>query len=392
MLSDAPTLDPPPAPADFRSLCPLSLPIVAGNSADVLCDGAEVIPAMLGALGAARGSVGVEMYRFAADGVGRRFARALAAAARRGVRVRVLVDSAGCRDTPRTFFGWMRSHGVDVRSVNPLRHFLRRGFSRGWRDHRKLLVVDHEVAFVGGVNLCREGADLREGGCGWRDVAVRVRGPVVTELSRAFERSWAREARTRRGAPEAVPPARPAGEVAALVLESGPAGRGPFGAALRHAIRRARRSVWIASPYFLPPRSVRRELGRAARRGVDVRVLVPARSDCPVVLWAGQRAYASLLRAGIRLFEWTASMMHAKVAVVDGLWSTTGSHNLDPLSFFRNRELSVTLLGREAGERFERMLERDFSRSRELEGRSWGLRGALRRLTERLCAGFRPLL
>jgi cardiolipin synthase len=368
------------------------LPIVAGNAADVLSDGAEVIPAMIEAVDQASRSVAVEMYCFASDVVGRRFARALAAAARRGARVRVLVDSAGCRHTPRTFFGWMRSHGVDVRSVNPLRHFVRRGFSTGWRDHRKLLAVDHEVAFVGGVNLCREAADAREGGYGWRDVAVRLRGPIVAELSRAFERSWAREARTRRGAPEPVPPGVPAGGVAALVLESGPAGRGPFGSALRHAIRRAGRNVWIASPYFLPPRSVRRELARAARRGVDVRILVPARSDCPVVLWAGQRAYASLLRAGIRLFEWTASMMHAKVAVVDGLWSTTGSHNLDPLSFFRNRELSVTLLGREVGERFERMLERDFERSKELDSRSWGLRGALRRLTERVCAGLRPLL
>jgi cardiolipin synthase len=346
---------------------------------------------MFEALEGASSAVSIEMYRFASDGVGNRFARALAEAVRRGVQVRVLVDSAGSRDTPRTFFGWMRSRGIEVRGVNPLRHFLRRGLTTGWRDHRKMVLVDQHTAFVGGVNLCREGADLREGGCGWRDAAVRLRGPLVGVLSDSFERSWQTEARflPRLASPAATP--APAGSVPAFVLESPPAGGRRFGSALRHAIRRARAKVWIASPYFLPPRSLRRELGRAARRGVDVRVLVPARSDCPFVLWASQRSYASLLRAGIRLFEWTASMMHAKVALVDGLWSTTGSHNLDPLSFFRNRELSVTLLGRPAGEPFEQMLESDFSRSRELEGRAWRLRGAIRRVAERACSGFRSL-
>ncbi len=381
---------PDPAP-EYGYLCPASLRPVEGNAADLLRDGMEVFPRMLEALDGAASSISIEMYRFASDGIGSRFARSLAEAVRRGAQVRVLVDAAGCRDTPRTFFGWMRSRGIEVRGVNPLRHFLRRGLATGWRDHRKMVLVDRRIAFVGGVNVCRDGADLREGGCGWRDAAVRLRGPLVAQLSDSFERSWQAEARVR---PRIAPPceaAAPAGSVAAFVLESPPAGGRRFGSALRHAIRRARGKVWIASPYFLPPRSLRRELRRAVRRGVDVRVLVPARSDCPFVLWASQRSYASLLRAGIRLFEWTASMMHAKVALVDGLWSTTGSHNLDPLSFFRNRELSVTLLGRPAGEPFERMLEADFSRSRELEGRAWRLRGALRRVAERACAGFRSM-
>jgi cardiolipin synthase len=214
---------------------------------------------------------------------------------------------------------------------------------------------------------------------------------VVADLALSFERAWAEHGGfLRRPVPPILVPA-PEGTVPISILESRSAGGGPFARALRCAIRRARGRVWLASPYFLPPRSVRRELRRAARRGVDVRILLPARSDCPFVLRASQRSYASLLSAGIRLFEWTASMMHAKLAVVDGLWSMTGSHNLDPLSFFRNRELSVTLLGRDVGEGFEGMLERDFACSREVERRAWRLRGSLRRWTERVCAGFRSL-
>jgi cardiolipin synthase len=365
---------------------------VPGNSAELLCDGDGVLPRMLQAIESARSFLAIEMYRFVSDAVGNRFARALGDASRRGIEVRVLVDSAGCRDTPRSFFGWMRSHGIEVRGVNPLRRFLRRSAASGWRDHRKLLISDGEAAFVGGLNLCRDAAPRNEGGGGWHDAAVRLRGPVVAGVLRSFDHAWSLESRIRRTPrrPIAIPDR--AGETPALILESQALGPGPFGRALRFAIRRAERRVWIATPYFLPPRSLRRELAMAARRGVDVRILVPGRSDCPFVLWASQRSYASLLRSGIRIFEWGPSMMHAKVAVVDGLWSTIGSYNLDPLSFFRNRELNVALLGAGTGGCFERMLERDFSRSTELEAGRWGLRSALRRVAERVCAGFRSML
>lgn len=365
---------------------------VAGNSVELLCDGEGVLPRMLGAIDGARSQLAIEMYRFAADAVGSRFARALAEAARRGVQVRVLVDAAGSRDAPRGFFGWMRSRGIEVRGVNPLRRFFRRSPASGWRDHRKLLLADGETAFVGGLNLCREAAARSQGGGGWHDAAVRLQGPLLGGLARSFEQAWSLESRFRcpPWRPFAIPPR--AGPTSALLLESHAAGGGPFGRALRFAIRRSERSVWIANPYFLPPRSLRRELAHAARRGVDVRILVPARSDCPIVLWASQRSYAGFLRSGIRLFEWTPSMMHAKVAVVDGLWSTIGSYNLDPLSFFRNRELNVALLGPEAARQVEGMLSRDFARSVELEGGRWGLRGKLRRLAERVSASFRSML
>jgi cardiolipin synthase len=370
--------------------------LIAGNDARLMVDGGEVLGGMLDDIRQARRSVDVEMYCFADDFVGCRFARALADRAEQGVEVRVLVDAAGCRRTPRSFFGWMRERGIRVRVGNPLRKFFLQGSLFRWRDHRKLVVVDETSAYVGGLNLSRDYAPASEGGCGWRDAAVRLTGPVVGVLRDAFERQWKDEtafgsrAVCRTSCP--VEPPAPTGSVSALVLESRPLGPGPFASVFRRAVERARERIWIANPYFLPPRSLRRALRRAARRGVDVRVLVPRWSDSAVVLRASQRAYAYFFRSGIRLFEWPGSMMHLKAAVIDGEWSTIGSYNIDPLSLLVNRELNVVLLGRESGRSFDAMFESDFARAEELNSVGWGTRGLLRRLAEQLCAAFRVFL
>lgn len=375
-------------------LCLPGQTLIAGNAAELLHDGDQVLPRMLEAIRGARLSVVVEMYCFSDDFVGRRFARALAERAQQGVPVRVLVDAAGSGRTPRSFFGWMRKRGVRVEGVNPIRRFFLQGSPFRWRDHRKIVVIDGRSAFVGGLNLTKEYASRRDGGGGWRDSAVRVSGPVVAVLSASFEKLWREE--TRFGRPRAaspepeIPPA--AGETRALVLESRALGPGPFAPAFRHAVDRARERIWIANPYFLPPRSFRRALRRAARRGVDVRVLVPRRSDSAFVLRASQRRYSYYLRSGIRIFEWPGPMLHLKAAVVDGAWSTIGSYNIDPLSLLHNRELNLVLLGRETGRRFESMFREDFAAAEELEERRWTARGALRRLSEALCASFRVFL
>ena len=370
--------------------------VISGNDVDLLCDGPAVLPRMLEDIRTARRSVDIEMYCFADDFVGCRFARALAERAEQGVDVRVLVDAAGCRHTPRSFFGWMRERGIHVRGVNPLRRFLLQGSLFRWRDHRKLVVIDGSAAFVGGLNLSRDYAAVSDGGCGWRDAAIRLTGPVVAALHASFEHQWkdvtavgSRAAALRAGPVE--PPA-PTGDVPAMVLESRPIGPGPFASVFRKAVERAQERVWIANPYFLPPRSLRRALRRAARRGADVRVLVPRWSDSAFVLRASQRAYAYFLRSGIRLFEWPGAMMHLKAAVIDGAWSTIGSYNIDPLSLLVNRELNVVLLDPAVGRRFEAMFESDFARSEELDPVGWSARGPLRRLAEQLCSSFRVFL
>jgi cardiolipin synthase A/B len=379
----------PPSPEAFP-FAPPGQTIIPGNDVELLRNGDEVLPGMIEAIRSATRTIDVEMYCFADDFVGCRFARALAERSARGVAVRVLVDAAGCRRTPRSFFGWMRERGIRVHGVNPVRKFFLHGGLFRWRDHRKLLVVDGASAFIGGVNLSRDYASAKEGGGGWLDTAIRLTGPVVAALSESFERVWRNE--TRAGHAPARTEAPATGTVPAIVLESRPIGPGPFMPAFRLAVDAARRRIWIANPYFLPPRSFRRSLRRAAGRGVDVRILVPQRSDSSFVLRASQRSYSYYLRSGIRIFEWPGPMMHSKAAVVDGLWSTIGSYNIDPLSLLVNRELNVVLLGREPGGRFEAMFERDFAGSRELDAEGWKSRGPLRRLQEQLCSGFRVFL
>jgi len=374
--------------------------VIPGNGVQLLVDGPEVLPRMLDDIRLACRSVDIEMYCFADDFVGCRFARALAERAEQGVEVRVLVDAAGCRRTPRSFFGWMRERGIRVRGVNPIRKFLLYGSLFRWRDHRKLVVVDGASAFVGGLNLSRDYAGVVDGGCGWRDAAIRLTGPVVPALRESFDRHWKEDSAVgSRPAPVLpggragpVEPPAPAGDVPALVLESRPLGPGPFASVFRRAVERARERIWIANPYFLPPRSLRRALRRAARRGVDVRVLVPRWSDSAFVLRASQRAYAYFFRSGIRLFEWPGAMMHLKAAVIDGEWSTIGSYNIDPLSLLVNRELNIVLLGRSTGGRFESMFVNDFARAEELDSAGWRSRGLWRRLAEQLCAAFRVFL
>jgi cardiolipin synthase A/B len=369
--------------------------LVPGHEVRLLPDGALAFPRMIEAIRGATRFVLVEMYCFAADVVGRRFARELVARAAAGVDVRVMYDSAGCRATPRGFFGWMRQRGVRVLEVNPLRRFLT-GLPLRWRDHRKLLVIDGVAAFVGGLNLSRHYAPPEQGGLGWRDTAIEIRGPAVPELTAGALDLWSREGGLPGRDSSLLRPA-PAGDaspgVHALVLGSpGVGARWLFARHFRHLIHRARRRIWIANPYFLPPASIRRALRRAAARGVDVRLLVPRHSDVPPALYASQHYYARYLRWGLRLFEWTGAMMHGKVSVIDGLWGTIGSANLDPLSLRQNFEVTVLLQCPELGLHLETMFERDFAIATEVRPERWNRRSRLRRTLEGFCSLFRLLL
>lgn len=377
---------------DDARLCLRPDAMVPGHRLELLRDGREAYPRMLAAIRRAEKFVLLETYTFAEDATGRLFAKTLQERAAAGVDVRVLYDAVGSRSASREFFGWMRTHGIHVVEFHPLSRFFR-GLRHRRRDHRKLLVVDGRTAFVGGLNISREYAPLREGGQGWRDTQVEIEGPAVAALTEMFHELWRLERRGRRLAPPQFEPPGARGEGAHVrVLSSHKfRKRWVISRHYRYALHNARERIWIANAYFLPSASFRRVLRKAARRGVDVRLIVPFRSDVPPALYATQRLFTRLLKWGIRIYSWYGPMMHAKTAVVDGRWSTVGSYNIDHLSLRNNYELTAIAVGGEFGRQMEGMFRKDFENCREITREEWKRRGWIRRLLEDFFYTFRTL-
>ena len=319
---------------------------LAGNRLRLLESGGEYFPALIAAIDAARHEVHLEAYIFADDGTGRRVAAALAGAARRGVAVRVLVDGFGARDFAAGLGVTLAAAGVEVMTYRPeigqtrfRRHRLR-------RLHRKLSVIDGNTAFVGGINVLDDFDDGKSASARF-DYAVRIEGPLVARIHATMRHVWrlVRWARLgRRPPPPAALPATPAtrGTIeAALLIRDNLGHRRDIENAYLEAIRSARSEIVISNAYFLPGRAFRNELLAAARRGVSVRLLLQGRVEHVLQHYATQSLYDRMLSAGVRVFEYEKAFLHAKVAVVDGLWATVGSSNIDPFSLLLAREANV---------------------------------------------------
>lgn len=347
---------------------------VPGNHVRLLKDGREAFPAMLEAIAQARRQILLEMYWFGSDRVGRRFADALIEARRRGVEVGVIYDSVGSITADPAMFRELEQQGVALLEYHPVAPWRRRfqlSFTRlSRRDHRKILVVDGNVGFTGGINLADQWAPLEEEGGEWRDDMMRIEGPAVEGLSRCFHRVWRRH---RLPPLERIHAARPADAGGGKLLPVRILGERYF--RHRHEIARdyasrlyaAKERAYIANSYFVPDASTRRALVRAARRGVDVRVLVPAHSDVEAVKFAGRAQYAKLLAAGVRIYEWQDGMFHAKTAVIDSRWCTTGTFNFDYMSLRQNLEVNASVLDAELAAQVERAFREDLLRAREIE-------------------------
>jgi cardiolipin synthase len=311
----------------------------------VLREGAETFPAMLEAIAAAKRSIELEVYIIAADRTGESFKQALLARALAGVTVRVMYDAVGSFGLADAWFAELRAARVQVIDFNPIAPWRRR-FRLSHRNHRKILVVDDEVAFTGGLNIADDYAPTGGGGKGWHDMHCRVRGPAVLDLSRLFRRTWIAAG----GAVYPVPlrasdaPPGPGTSYARVIENSKLRQRGAFRRAYLHVIRRATETVLIENAYFLPERSVRRQLARAVRRGVKVQIIVPGHSDVRMVEYAGDYVLRRLAKRGVEILRWQGSMMHAKTCVVDGMWSTIGSYNFDAQSRLNNLEVTVEIL------------------------------------------------
>jgi phosphatidylserine/phosphatidylglycerophosphate/cardiolipin synthase-like enzyme len=354
-----------------------------GNSFELLDGGGVFFPAMLAAIEAARESVLLEMYLVESGHIVTRFIAALAAAVRRGARVCVVFDAFGSLGLSRADRRRLIEAGVELRFFNPLD--LRKRLGNLMRDHRKLLVTDGRSAFVGGTGLTDEFVPGTSHGA-WRELMVRIEGPVVADWQRAFARIWRRTgAQLDLPIPAADP--LPAGAAGRLSLSEARQ-RSVLANGVLRRIDSSRERAWIMSAYFVPARRVRAALGRAARRGVDVCLLLPgARTDHPWVRQASRRFYARMLRGGVRIYEYQPHMLHAKVILCDD-WVSIGSSNLDRWSLRWNLEANQEVADPRFADTVAALFERDFAISRRISRRQWRERAWLDRLRENIAGAI----
>lgn len=352
------------------------------SSLRLVADGAAAFAEMFAAIDRARASVFLEMYIFAADATGQACRDRLAAAALRGVRVMVLVDAWGSWTTPESFWAPLRAAGAEVRLFRPIRRGL-----FPFRNHRKLLLVDDTVAWLGGMNIADEYHTGRRGEPPWRDFLLGIEGPQAAHLHRPFLRMWVRADRPllfralfRRRTPR--PDEQAAGDV--RFYSSGPGEVARLALqAHREVIRTAHRSVDLAMGYFFPPGRILRELRRAVNRGARVRLLVARITDVPAMRWATRGLYGRLLRAGIEVYEFLPTTLHAKLAVVDDTL-VLGSANLDLRSDRLNHELTAVVRDPSLAATARREFEADLRRSERVDLGIWRRRPWPDRLRERL--------
>jgi cardiolipin synthase len=345
----------------------------------LLRDGAQAFPAMLEAIGRATREVLLEMYWIGPDAVGERFRDALAARATAGVRVCVIYDAVGSMGATPAWWRPLFAAGgraVEYHSISPLdpRFRLERV---ELRDHRKLLVVDGEQGFTGGINLALPWLGTEDGGAGWRDDVIQVSGEATQELRTLFYRTWRKL--TREAAPLDVRPLSRRHVRPVWVLASQWRTRRSIHREYVRRIGSARRGVDIANSYFVPDRRVRAALFRAVLRGVPVRVLVPAKSDVPIVQFAVEALFDTLLRHGIEVFTLPGAMLHAKTAIIDEAFTTVGSYNLDERSWRKNLEVNLAVEDRAFARHVRSWFERDLSVATRIDLAGWRRRSLARR-------------
>lgn len=388
------------ASADLKSLALLEeqatgVPLIAGNRVTLLFDGPATMREMMAAARAATSSINMETYIFDQDEVGNQFADLLIEKQRQGVAVNIMVDAVGAIATPAAFYDRMRAAGIRVLIFNPVNPAKAKGnWDLNNRNHRKLMVVDGRIAFTGGINISstyansslfrsRHKPDNVDGSkVGWRDTHVKIEGPAVAPLQYSFVKLWVQQEGGELPKAEYFPRLSPVGDKLIRVLAGNPEGDSTIYKALVVAISEAKKSIHITAAYFVPDQQIVDALADAARRGVDVKLVLPGVSDHSLIRYAGQAFYDQLLKAGVKIYELQIAVLHAKTAVIDGAWSTIGSANIDRRSFLHNYELNVVVMDPVFGRDMESAFNEDLRDSREVTLEQWRHRPWKDRLRE----------
>jgi cardiolipin synthase len=372
----------------------VNAPLMRGGMARLLNNGVEIFPALLHAMREGKHTINFMTYIWEPGKAADQVVEALAERARAGVQVRLLLDAFGAHGMPRESIRELEAAGATVKFFNPI--------VPGWlsaaykRNHRRAIVVDGEVAFTGGAAISDRWLGDAESEEHWRDVMVEVSGCLATNLQSAFTQLWANVTGEILVGDEFYPPDpdgnKGGGEGLSRhvnVISSPASLSQPLRVFFLISLACARDSIFLANSYFAPDASTRRILAERARCGVDVRLLLPNKhTDAPMVRRAGQHYYADLLEAGVRIYEYQPTMMHAKMLVVDGVWSVLGSANMDIRSKELNQEAVIGILDDGFGKQISETFLDDLEESREITAEAWAKRGWLARLNERFWVSF----
>jgi len=360
------------------------VPLIAGNRVSLLFDGPATMREMMAAARAATTSINLESYIFDKDEIGTEFADVLIEKQRQGVQVNLMVDAVGVLAVPRDFFDRMRAAGIRVVVFNPVNPAKAKGkWEVNNRDHRKLMIVDGRTAFTGGINISStyansslfrskyKKAKVDGDKVGWRDTHIKIEGPAVAALQYSFVKLWVEQEGGELAKADYFPPLAPVGDKILRVLATTPDGDFEIYKSLLVAIAESKKSIHITSAYFVPDQQIVDALVAAAKRGVDVRLVLPGVSDHSMIRYAGQAFYDQLLAGGVKIFELQIAVLHAKTAVIDGAWSTIGSSNIDRRSFIHNYELNVVVIDPGFGRDMESAFNEDLRDSKEVTLEQW---------------------
>ena len=366
-------------------------PLTKGNKVTLLADGQAAYAAMFKAIQSAGDHINLESYIIEDDETGRKFADLLLQKQAEGVQVNLIYDSVGSFSTPAPFFQRLRDAGIQVVGFNPINPLKARGdWGLTHRDHRKILIVDGKIAIIGGINISRvyssspfKRKQNKKAPIHWRDTDVQIEGPAVAEFQKLFLDTWLKQKGPKLSERNYFPDLKEEGSALVRVVGNTPGedNRITF-IVYVSAITFAEHSIHITNSYFIPDDQIVKALSDAAERGVDVKIILPGITDSKLALYAQRYYYSELLKSGVKIYERSTYLLHAKTAVIDKVWSTVGSTNMDFMSLLNNDEVNAVILSHEFAIEMEKMFVSDLADSRQIQLDEWKKRPLLPRIRE----------
>jgi cardiolipin synthase len=348
------------------------------NKVTLLENGSVTYQAMLSAIRGARDNINIQMFIFSDGQIGQMFADALIERQRHGVQVNLMYDAIGSLSTSASFFERLQQNGIAVVEYRPLNPFeATLNWTLRHHNHRKMLVIDGRIAFTGGINISEvyasglSGSKERAPLAYWRDTDIEVQGPAVAEFQHLFIDEWNHQEGPPLASRDYIPKIERQGDQIVRVIGSVPERFSLIYVTLISAIVNSETNVYITDAYFAPDHQMLHALEHAARRGVDVRLLLPSQSDELMIVSASRSSYQALLESGVKIYKWQGEMLHAKTATVDVVWPTVGSSNLDWWSIARNNEINAIVLSHSFGDEMNLMFQNDLKNSKQIELGQW---------------------